>query len=76
MVYPDSNPFYDLYGGSEKLTHLALRAAAGEAITARDIVIQYQVSRRTAYRYLSRLSNIMPIYNDRRGVWRVLDHAR
>ena len=53
---------------SERAAHITMRLWNGERLTARQIVEQYAISRKTAYELLGRVSRVVPIYSTA-GVW-------
>ena len=59
----------------ERAGHIMFRLGRGEHLTVRQVVIEYGISRQAAYKTLSDLSRVNPIYSDE-GLWRVLDSCR
>lgn len=65
MNYNDMSPI-------ERATHIGMRLAWGETVTARMLAEEYGISKRTAFRILDNASRVCPIYNHR-GAWRLLE---
>jgi hypothetical protein len=58
--------------GLERTAHITRRLMLGEALSTRQIALEYGISRQWAYTTLSRASRVIPLYADG-ALWRVSD---